>query len=114
MSRVLIVDDDPSYLMILERLCGGCGASVVTARTAAEARAALASETFDLMLFDLQLDGQEGLPLIAEVEQRADLAPRAVVVTGFSTLAPVFTNLPIVDKGKLTDLADYLERVLRC
>jgi CheY-like chemotaxis protein len=112
MPHVLVVDDDPSYLLILERLCAGCGATVVTAQTAAAARAALVEHEFDLLLLDLQLDNQEGLPLIAEVEQNEDLAAKAVIVTGFSVLAPVFSRLPIVDKGRLTDLANYLRRIL--
>jgi ActR/RegA family two-component response regulator len=112
MPHVLVVDDDPSYLTILERLCAGCGATVVTAQTAEDARAALAAHKFDLLLLDLQLDGQEGLPLIAEVESNADLAPKAVIVTGFSVVAPFFTKLPIVDKGSLTELSEYLRRIL--
>jgi ActR/RegA family two-component response regulator len=113
MPRVLIVDDDPSYLMILERLCASCGAEVVTASTAAEARAAIAAHEFDLLLLDLQLDRQEGLPLISEVEQ-SPLGRKAVVVTGFSVIAPVFTTLPIIDKGRLTDLSEYLRKMLQC
>jgi ActR/RegA family two-component response regulator len=112
MPHVLVVDDDPSYLTILERLCAGCGATVVTAQTAAQARAALAANAFDLLLLDLQLDNQEGVPLIAEVEQNDDLASKAVIVTGFSVLAPFFSKLPIVDKGSLTELAEYLRRML--
>jgi two-component system response regulator HydG len=112
MPHVLVVDDDPSYLTILERLCAGCGATVVTAQTADEARLALARQEFDLLLLDLQLQGQEGLPLIAEVEQNADWASKAVIVTGFSVLAPFFSKLPIVDKGSLTELADYLRKML--
>ena len=53
MPHVLVVDDDPSYLMILSRLCAGCGATVITAATAAEARAALQSHQFDLLLLDM-------------------------------------------------------------
>ncbi len=113
MARVLIVDDDPSYLMILSRLCTSCGAEAVTASTAAAARAAMAEHEFDLLLLDLQLDRQEGLPLISEVEH-GPLAPKAVVVTGFSVLAPVFTTLPIIDKGRLTDLSEYLRKMLNC
>lgn len=112
MPRVLVVDDDPSYLMILERLCRACGADVVTTSSADEARRALQREKIDLLLLDLQLDRQEGLPLIAEVEHDPLLAPKAVVVTGFSVVAPVFTNLPIVDKGKLEDLSTYLRKML--
>jgi two-component system response regulator PilR (NtrC family) len=112
MPYVLVVDDDPSYLTILERLCAGCGATVITAQTADEARAALAAHEFDLLLLDLQLDHQEGPALIAEVEQNAALASKAVIVTGFSVLAPFFTKLPIVDKGSLTELADYLRPML--
>lgn len=112
MTKVLVVDDDPSYLMILERLIRSCGATVVTATTADGAREALAAHEFDLLLLDLQLERQEGLPLIAEIEQDANLAPKAVVVTGFSVLAPVFTKLPIVDKGRLADLAAHLKKAL--
>jgi len=112
MPHVLVVDDDPSYLTILERLCVGCGATVITAQTADAARAALANHEFDLLLLDLQLDLQEGPELIAEVEQNPDLAPKAVIVTGFSMLAPFFTQLPIVNKGSLTELAEHLRRTL--
>ncbi|HYO75450.1 MAG TPA: response regulator [Thermoanaerobaculia bacterium] len=114
MPTVLVVDDDPSYLIILERLCASCGATVLTASDATTARAAMAAHEFDLILLDLQLQGQEGLPLIAEVEADPKLAPKAVVVTGFSVLAPAFTTLPIVDKGRLTDLAAYLRKMLGC
>ena len=114
MPHILVVDDDPNYLMILERLCSGCGATVVTASTAAAARTALAAADFDLLLLDLQLERQEGLGLISDVEGQPDLAKKAVVVTGFSMVAPAFTKLPIVDKGRLTDLSDYLRQVLAC
>jgi two-component system response regulator HydG len=112
MPRVLVVDDDPSYLMILDALCRGCGAEVVTAATASEARAALAGGSFDLLLLDLQLARQEGLPLIAEIEQSPELASRAVVVTGFAMFAPAFTTLPVVDKGSLEYLGAYLRNAL--
>ena len=111
MGRVLIVDDDTSYLMILGRLCRSAGHEVVTVDNADAARAALAELAFDLMMFDLQMPRQEGLPLIAEVEQNPKWAPNAIVVTGFSTVAPVFTKLPIVDKGSLEDLAAFLGRI---
>ncbi len=112
MRHVLVVDDDPSFLLLLGRLIRSGGATAVTALTAAEARAALATYTFDLILLDLQLERQEGLPLIAEVELDPALAPKAVVVTGFPSVAPVFTKLPIVDKGRLDELGVHLRRAL--
>lgn len=112
MPHVLVVDDDPSYLLILERLCASCGATVVTASTAADARTALGTEKFDLLLLDLQLERHEGLSLISEVEQQPELAKKAVVVTGFSVMATAFTQLPIVDKGRLADLSDHLRKML--
>jgi len=112
MPRVLVVDDDPSYLMILDALCRGCGAEVVTAATAAEAREALATGSFDLLLLDLQLARQEGLPLIAEIEHSPELASRAVIVTGFAMFAPAFTSLPVVDKGSLAYLGAFLRKRL--
>ena len=113
MPHVLVVDDDPSYLLILEKLCASCGATVVTASNAADARTALAAGQFDLLLLDLQLERQEGLSLISDVEQQPELAKKAVVVTGFSLMAPAFTQLPVVDKGRLTELAESLRNTLR-
>lgn len=114
MPRILVVDDDASYLMILERLCSSCGAEVITASTADEARTAIATQRFDLMLLDLQLPRQEGVALIAEIEEDPVLAPKAVVVTGFATVAPVFTKLPVIDKGSLHDLGGFLREMLEC
>lgn len=111
-ARVLVVDDDSSYLMILERLCRSCGAEVVTASTADQARKAIVLHRFDLLLLDLQLPRQEGLALIAEVESDPDLASKAVVVTGFASVASVFTTLPVIDKGSLHDLGTFLRKML--
>lgn len=112
MARVLVVDDDVSYLIILERLCRSCGAEVITATTADQARMAIAMYQFDLLLFDLQLPCQEGLPLIAEVESDPDLASKTVIVTGFASVASVFTTLPVIDKGSLHDLGSFLRKML--
>jgi len=112
MGRVLVVDDDTCHLLIMARLCRSAGHDVVTVDTADAARAALAETAFDLMMFDLQMPRQEGLPLIAEVEQNPKLAPKAVVVTGFASVAPVFTKLPIIDKDRLEDLSVFLKRML--
>ena len=112
MPRVLVVDDDPDIRTILDRLCGSCGAEVVAVSNADDARAAMQNHEFDLMLLDLQLPRQEGLPLIAEVEEDPRLAAKAVVVTGFAHVAPVFTKLPVIDKGKLEDLAGFLRKML--
>lgn len=112
MPRVLIVDDEPDSIIVLQRLCRSCGADVVAVSDADAARAALREHEFDLLLLDLQLPRQEGLPLIAEIERDPRLAPKAVVVTGFSVLAPVFTNLPVIDKGRLVDLSEFLKKML--
>jgi CheY-like chemotaxis protein len=111
MGRVLIVDDDTCYLMILGRLCRSAGHEVVTVDNADAARIALAEAAFDLMMFDLQMPRQEGLPLIAEVEQNPRFAPKSIVVTGFTNVAPLFTKLPVIDKGHLEELAAFLGRI---
>jgi CheY-like chemotaxis protein len=113
MPRVLVVDDDPSILIILGRLCRSCGADVTTVETVDEARALIAKYDFDLMLFDLHMPRHEGLALIAEVENDPRLASKAVVVTGFANVAPVFTKLPVIDKGRLGELGVFLRRILR-
>jgi putative two-component system response regulator len=67
LARVLIVDDDPSVCEALRRLVANDGHVTTVAGDATQARAALASSSFELILCDVKLPGESGLDLIHDV-----------------------------------------------
>jgi two-component system response regulator PilR (NtrC family) len=78
MSRVLIVDDEPSLVEFLAVLCAGEGLEVATARSVAEARERLSETPPDLVLCDMMMPDGNGLDLLREIKQSG--VPASVVL----------------------------------
>lgn len=75
MARILIVDDEPSVREALRRLVADEGHVTTLAGDTTEARAALASKSFELILCDVNLPGESGLELVhAVIADRSDVA----------------------------------------
>jgi putative two-component system response regulator len=80
-ARVLVAEDDPEVRDVLRRLLERAGHAVVDAGSVAAARAALAQESFQLLLCDIGMPDESGLELVRQVA--AELPDTAVVmVTG--------------------------------
>ena len=79
MPRVLVVEDEPVILRLLEETLAGDGADVVTVRDAAEALLALGQETFDVVLVDLLLPGPSGWSVLEQLRSGRDRSPVVVV-----------------------------------
>ena len=85
MSKVLVVEDNPTNMTLAVFLLKSAGHSVLTA-TDAEAGLALArDERPDLILMDIQLPGIDGLEATTQLE-RED-ATRAIPVIALTALA---------------------------
>ena len=80
--RVLIVDDDPSLIDVLERGFSDAGLEVVAHTTFEGARQALRSDRFDALLTDVRLGAFNGLQL-AVVARDSFPDMRIVVFSGF-------------------------------
>ena len=80
--RVLIVDDDPSLIDVLERGFSEWGLDVVAHTTFEGARQALRSDRFDALLTDVRLGAFNGLQL-AVVARDTFPDIRIVVFSGF-------------------------------
>jgi CheY-like chemotaxis protein len=65
--RVLVVDDERDSREMLAIILGGRGASVVVAASAEEATEALESGSFDLLISDVAMPGEDGHALIRAV-----------------------------------------------
>ncbi len=64
-ARILVVDDEEPIRRALRRLLVREGFACETAASAAEARARLSSESFDVMLCDVMMPDESGLSLLA-------------------------------------------------
>lgn len=87
-GRILIIDDDPSFLKLYENRLGSEGYLVETAPDASEARVKLDQPGWDAVLVDQKLQGREGpdsgLDLLAEIARRAPGA-KTILVTAYAT-----------------------------
>ena len=76
---VLLVDDEPDLLTLLEMTLSRMDLATLTATNLAEARAHLAQNQPDLCLTDMKLPDGNGLDLIAEIQQRCPSLPVAMM-----------------------------------
>jgi two-component system response regulator PilR (NtrC family) len=78
-SRVLVVDDEPDILELLELTLTGMGLLVERANNVREARNLLASGKFDLCLTDMRMPDGDGLELVRYVGEHKFDIPIAVI-----------------------------------
>ncbi len=71
--HILVVDDDDRLRELLRKFLSERGFMVATASDAADARAKLASVTFDLIVLDVMMPGESGLDFAASLRQRDDV-----------------------------------------
>src|SRR5437588_9817772 len=85
MGRVLVVDDEISLRDVLEVLITSQGHSVVLAKSVPQAKAALSSDEFDLVITDLRLEPNgDGMDVVRAARARS-LPPEVLVMTAFGT-----------------------------
>lgn len=84
-EAILIVDDNPVNLKLVQVLLSSQGYEVRSAGDAEEALAALREFTPRLILMDIQLPGMDGLELTRLL--REDPAMRGVVILGLTAYA---------------------------
>ena len=85
-ARVLVVDDDPDACELLETLLGAAGAIVHCANNAADGFAAVTSFHPSMLVFDIEMPGEDGYSLIRRVRAAEDGDPRvpAVALTAYA------------------------------
>ena len=66
-SRILVVEDDPSMRTLILRVLRENGFEATSARDGREMAAILKENTFDLILLDVMLPGKNGLDLCREI-----------------------------------------------
>ena len=74
--RILMVDDEPDACELATILLRLEGADVTTATSAAEARRALASRDYDVLLSDISMPEEDGYSLIETIRREEERAER--------------------------------------
>jgi CheY-like chemotaxis protein/two-component sensor histidine kinase len=80
--RVLLIDDDPAHLAMVEGLLAPLGFAVATATDGAQGLALAAQVSPDLVLCDVDIAGTSGWDIAAELRRRHGPALRIVMLSG--------------------------------
>lgn len=85
MERILVVDDEKNYLVVLEALLSAAGYEAVTAQGGARALAVVQDAEPDLVITDMRMPQMSGLDLMRRLKERYPDLP-IVVMTAFGTV----------------------------
>ena len=111
--RVLIADDEDTFARSTADLLRREGYRCEVVPDAAQARAALAREDFDVLVADIRMPGNQQFELIREVPLLAPGMP-VIVVTAFPDLSTAVASVELPVMGYLLkplDVAALLERL---
>ncbi len=85
MSRVLIVDDEPSICWAFRESLGDAGHVVETVSTAEDALRSAEAARPDVVVMDVRLPGMDGLSALSELRTRLGTTP-IIIMTAFGSL----------------------------
>ncbi|HEX6850593.1 MAG TPA: response regulator [Candidatus Polarisedimenticolaceae bacterium] len=115
MSRILVVEDEPSLRMLYRSDLSEDGHEVATASNAQEALAQLEEVRPDLVVLDIRMPGMDGLDAMSRILERN---PRTAVVlnSAFSCYKENFLSWAadayVVKSSDTTELRETVRRVL--
>jgi NtrC-family two-component system response regulator AlgB len=99
-ANILLIDDDGGILRLFRRCLEGDGHHISTARSAAEAEAALGRNVFDVCVLDLDLGEDSGLELLPKLREWAPWM-RVIMATATDDVGTALSAIRI-------GAADYL------
>jgi len=82
--RVLVVDDDHRYSVVLKKSLTGYGHSVVVSYSAEEAFQQLQKEQYDILLLDYKLEGTNGINILQWMYGKKMDIP-VILITGYGS-----------------------------
>lgn len=89
-TRLLVVDDHPANLKVVEIILAGAGMSVTTAADGEEALARWAEAPFDLILMDMQMPVMDGVSAVRILRAREEASgrPRTPIIMLTANASP--------------------------
>jgi CheY-like chemotaxis protein len=99
-ERILIIDDEPSSLELLQRIFEGEGYQVVLAANGLEGVDLFRKSPCDLVITDIVMPGKDGLQTILDLRQEYPEIPFVAISGG-----------GVISKERYLTVAGYLDRV---
>ena len=118
MAKIVIIDDEPSILQLMTKLCSGLGHEVFPLMTGSEGLQTISKESPDLLIVDLKIGDMNGIEIIEQCTKNYPGMP-IIMVTGFGS---VETAVEAMRQGafdyltkpfELDDLQRTLNRALK-
>jgi PAS domain S-box-containing protein len=103
--NILLVDDEPKNLMVLETILNHPRYRLVPAETADQALLALVSQEFALIVLDIQMPGMTGFELAHMIKQRKKTSAVPIIF-----LTAYYSEDQHVLEGYETGAVDYLHK----
>lgn len=85
-AQVLVVDDEADIRALIQEILSEEGHGVTVAANADEARSALQSNDFDLILLDVWMPDTDGITLLREWSEQGELKSPVVIMSGHGTV----------------------------
>jgi DNA-binding NtrC family response regulator len=85
-AKILVVDDEPSILRLLQEALSQWGYQVSCASTVEEALVVLGTELFDAALTDIRMPDMSGIDLLRAIKKQDD-SIEVIVMTGYPTIS---------------------------
>lgn len=85
MEKILIIDDDPSILHLLEQVLSLEGYQVLKTENAEKAHSILKTHQVDVVITDVSMPGKSGIQLLKELNQSDPELP-VIIMTGVGTM----------------------------
>lgn len=99
MATVLVVDDIPVVRRTIRKFLERGGHLVTECGSVGEAEQALGSGSFDLIVTDLWMPGQDGLTLIQRVKSRTRPLPLVAITGGAPRMPQLFSTEEAIRAG---------------
>ncbi len=84
-SKILVIDDDTSFCIMLKTFLQKKGYAVTNAFNAAEAEDVIKNQTFDVVLTDIRLPDRDGIEILKLIKQTA-MATQVILMTGYTDI----------------------------
>lgn len=102
MPKILLIEDDVPFCLLLEKFLSKKAYQVVTAYSAEEAKSKIKIQDFDLIITDLRLPNYDGIELMSEFKKTYPNIP-VILMTGYSEVS---TAVKAIKNGA----ADYISK----
>jgi DNA-binding NtrC family response regulator len=104
-GRILIIDDDPHFLRVLQRILSGEKFAVMATANSCEAIDFLRSSTFELVICDLRMPDCDGLNILQTIRSEGSEIP-VIILTAYGE---VDTYLEAMNAGA----TEYLNKPIK-